>query len=256
MSRRPPIWVISLKRAGNRRAFIRHELDVLGVDYEIVDAVDGRALDERALCSYSEWRTVYQYGRGLGRGMVACSMSHLHAYERIVAENIAEIVILEDDVRPLAEFPVVLDSRNKLPDDWDVVTFHSLFEWATPHPINDLVIAGKYRICSYGRNPMGTQAYLINQHAARRVLEVAYPICLPPDELLFRNRPAGLTIYGIEPSPVVHEEFGSQIHRVQDPARRTSLAAAPLRHVVRLAGRLERRLQRGKDRRVPTRPER
>jgi glycosyl transferase family 25 len=256
MSARPPIWVISLERASDRRAFIRRELDSLGVEYEIVDAVDGRTLDERALCSYSEWRTVYRYGRGLGRGMVACSMSHLHAYERIAAAKIAEVVIMEDDVRPLKEFPGVLDARTNLPDDWDVVTFHSLFDWAVPRPVDDTVIAGKYRICSYERNPMGTQAYLIKHDAARRVLDVAYPICLPPDELLFRKRPAGLTIYGIEPSPVVHEEFGSQINQIRDPARPTPLTAAPLRHVVRFAGRLDRRLQRSKDRRVATPPDR
>src|SRR5207245_186424 len=137
---------------------------------------------------------------------VACSMSHLRAYERIAAEDIPKVVIIEDDVRPRADFPCVLDALDKLPDDWDVVTFHSLFGWAAPDPINEATIADKYRICSYARNPMGTQAYLINQAAARRVLDVAYPICLPPDELLFRRRPAGLTIYGVEPSPVVHEE--------------------------------------------------
>jgi glycosyl transferase family 25 len=239
--------VISLERATDRRAFVRHEFDALGVDYEIVNAVDGRTLDQHALRSYSEWRTVYRYGRGLGRGMVACSMSHLRAYERIAAEEIPEVVIVEDDVRPRADFPRVLDARGRLPNDWDVVTFHSLFGWATPEPVNEVIIADRYRICSYARNPMGTQAYMINHAAARRLLEVGYPICLPPDELLFRRQPAGLTIYGVEPSPVVHEKFDSEIQGITDPAARTPWAAAPLRHVVRFAGRLDRRIRRRRD---------
>ena len=110
----------------------------------------------------------------------------------MVAEQIPEVIIVEDDVRPHADFAAVLDARGDVPGDWDVVTFHSLFEWAAPHPANDTIIADKYRICTYARTPMGTQAYMINQRAARRVLDVGYPICLPPDELLFRSRPAGL----------------------------------------------------------------
>ena len=41
----PPIFVISLARATERRADITRRLDAEGLQYEIVDAVDGRELN-------------------------------------------------------------------------------------------------------------------------------------------------------------------------------------------------------------------
>ena len=244
MSERVPVWVISLERATDRRAFVRQVFGELGVDYEVIDAVDGLQLDERSIRAYSEWRALFRYGRGLGRGMLAASMSHLRAYERMLANDVPEVLIVEDDVRPNPDILRVLDERDRFPSDWDVVTFHSLFEWSRPTPVDDGAIANGYNICTYERTPMGLQAYLINHSAARRVLDIAYPICLPPDELLFRPRPAGLTVYGIEPSPVVHEDFASEIHRTDAPAAVMSTTLAPLQAVVRLAGRADRRLHR------------
>ena len=47
-------------------------------------------------------------------------------------------------------------------------------------------------------------AYLIRRDAAERLIHVGLPAHLPADELLFRHRRTGLTVYGIEPPPVAH----------------------------------------------------
>lgn len=239
----PPIWVVSLDRATDRRDFVERVFGEAGLPFEIVPAVDGRALSADDLRSYSSTRAMYEYGRELGRGMLACSLSHLRVLERMIDDRIPEVVVFEDDTRPVDGFSDILRARGELPSDMDVVTFHSLFEWATPHPISNDLLAGRYRVCQYERTPMGTQAYLVTRRAAQRVLDVAYPVGLPPDELLFRPRPAGLTVYGIEPAPVVHEDFPSEVRAPAPPVASHGPSARAALQAVRLAGGVRRRLE-------------
>lgn len=207
----PPIWVISLARAVDRRRSVRTSFTAAGIPFELFDAVDGRALEPAERRRYSRWRSLYEVGRDLTLGDVGCSLSHLRVYEQMVAEGIPEVVVVEDDVQPSPALVDVLAGRHALPPDWEVVTMHSLFPSADPQPLPTPPIADGYRVCRYRRIPFGTQCYLVSLAAARRLLAVGYPVRMPPDELLYRRRPAGLRVYGIEPSPVVHADFGSEL---------------------------------------------
>jgi glycosyl transferase family 25 len=238
----PPIWVVSLARATDRREFVDRAFREADLPFEIVPAVDGRALSAAEVAVYSSRRAMFDYGRELTRGLFACALSHLRVLQRMVDERVPEVLVFEDDTRPTAAFATILRERDSFPPDRDVVTFHSLFDWASPVAVDGRNIVVDHRVCRYERTPMGTQAYLITLPAAERVLDVAYPVSLPPDELLYRPRPAALRVYGIEPSPVVHEEFVSEVRapapplRVHGPATRAALEA------VRFSGRVRRRV--------------
>ena len=91
---------------------------------------------------------------------------------------------------------------------------------------------------------MGTQAYLITQQAAQRVLEVAFPIGLPADEVLFRPRPAALDVYGVEPAPVAEESFPSEIRVAAPPIADHGPVAQLGLAATRFAGRVRHRLHR------------
>jgi glycosyl transferase family 25 len=215
----PPIWIISLGSATDRRRFVVDGFTALNIPFELVDGVDGNTLSADELRAYSRRRSLLETGRPLSRGELGCALAHLRLYERMQRESVARAVIMEDDVAPTADLAAVLRSLDRVPDDWDVVTLHSLFDSAEPEPISDDVIAGQYRICRYRGPVFGAQCYVITADAARRALSVAYPVGLPLDDLLFRRRPARLTLYGIEPR-VVHEgSFDSEIvARSQPPA--------------------------------------
>jgi glycosyl transferase family 25 len=238
----PPFWVISLQRAKRRRAFVHSTCASLGIEPVVIDAVDGRALTAEQLAAYSELRAAYSYGRSLRRAEIAIALSHLTVWQRMVDEHVDEVLVLEDDVRPERALLDVLAVRAELPEDADVVTMHSLFGWSAPRPVSPELVPG-YRLCTYERTPMGTQAYLLRLRAAQRLVDVARPIRLPADELVFRPHPAGLRVYGIEPSPVRHDEFPSELHGT--PAARDErrwyerLAFTP----VRIAGRIDHRMR-------------
>ncbi len=121
----PPIWVINLRRSVNRHNFIRAELDRLDLDYELVEAVDGRELGPEELSAiYNPSAAVELIRRELTLGEVGCSLSHLRLYQRQVEEGHEEVVILEDDVNIDPSFPDILRRREAFPADWELVLFH------------------------------------------------------------------------------------------------------------------------------------
>jgi glycosyl transferase family 25 len=207
----PPIWVISLPSAAERRRFVVEGFSTLNIPFELVDGVDGNALSLEDLDSYSRRRALLEIARPLTLGDLGCSLSHLKLYERMQREKVPHAVIMEDDVSPTPDLLPVLRELGRVPADWDVVTLHSLFGSAEPEPVNDDVIAGKFRVCRYRRAIFGTQCYVITLDAARRALAAGYPVCMPPDELLFRKFPAALTVYGIEPRVVNEGAFDSEL---------------------------------------------
>ena len=71
----PPIFVISLARATERRATIRQEL--AGFDFELIDAVDGDKLPANQYQHriQTEWWRVMR-GRELSPGEIGCFLSH------------------------------------------------------------------------------------------------------------------------------------------------------------------------------------
>lgn len=87
------VYVISLARASARRASITAHLDALGIAFELVDGVDGNALDQSYLDS------VVAPDCGLTRGMIGCNLSHLEVSKRHLASGRAVALILEDDAR-------------------------------------------------------------------------------------------------------------------------------------------------------------
>ena len=239
----PPILVVSLERAGDRRAFVERTFRDADLPFEIVPAVDAQELSSADIARYSSRRAMYEYGRELSRGVLACSLSHLRALQRVVDERLPEVVVFEDDTRPLPAFADILKARDSFPAGWDIVTFHSLFEGASAVPLPQEPLVGEFRLCRYRRTPMGTQAYLITNRAAKRVLEVADPIGLPADEILFRARPAALDVYGVDPAPVVHEDFPSEIQIAAPPVAAHGPATRAGLELVRVAGKARHRLQ-------------
>jgi glycosyl transferase family 25 len=240
----PPIWIISLRRATDRRETVAAAFRQRRLPFEFVDAVDGRALTDAERAQYSHWRALFHMGRGLSKGHFGASLAHLRVYERMVAEQVPVVAVFEDDVEPLPELRTVLEALDALPADWQVVTLHSLFSWAGPEPVDDWRIAGDHRVCRYRRTPFGAQGYLITLDGARRLLEVGYPVALPCDELLFRRWPASLVRYGIEPPVLVHRDVTSEIHRRPECVIPDRPLRRPVEWAVVIAGKAWYRLRR------------
>ena len=104
------IFVINRKQDVARRDAIASRLNVLGCAFELVEAVDGHALDEtakRALADVVKMRRVL---RVMSDGEIGCAASHLAVYRRMIAEKIESACILEDDARLSEQFASAVET--------------------------------------------------------------------------------------------------------------------------------------------------
>jgi glycosyl transferase family 25 len=91
-------YIINLARSPERRAHITAEMGKTGIDYEIVEAVDGRELD------LDDARTIESIAPSMLSESwflpthVACALSHLRVYQKILADGQDRALVLEDDV--------------------------------------------------------------------------------------------------------------------------------------------------------------
>jgi glycosyl transferase, family 25 len=173
-----PVFVISLARATDRRAAISRHLERLGIEYEIIDAVDGANLSKVELSRrVAPECTVHP-------GAIGCYLSHIQVYERVVAQQARVALVLEDDAR--------VDPRVKLMLEG---AFHSLdFDYCflDSDSHNDqgavfydaesgIVLADGILAHELSAGPQTLHSYFISLDGARKRLAHAYPITRPID---------------------------------------------------------------------------
>lgn len=97
------IFMINLKRRPERRVKMELTLNELGIEYTYFEAVDGRKLTDEALVEKGitlmpEYSDPY-HKRPMKMGEIGCFLSHYAIWERIVENNLKEVLILEDDIK-------------------------------------------------------------------------------------------------------------------------------------------------------------
>lgn len=87
------IFVINLKRASDRKKNFLQNWQPFAKEITFFEAIDGNNLSEKELSD----KALHYPSLKLTKGEIACALSHLAIYEKIVAEKIPMALILEDD---------------------------------------------------------------------------------------------------------------------------------------------------------------
>lgn len=173
-----PVFVISLARAPERRATISQHLKNLGIEFRLIDAVDGKAM------SPSQITEIVAPGKKMHPGVIGCYLSHINAYKIIRDENIEVALILEDDTRLDPRIRNLLltgcDSQ-----DWDYC-FLDCDDHNDQGPVFYDADSGKalgagFTAYSLSSGPHTLHAYLINRTAAINRLAHSFPLERPID---------------------------------------------------------------------------
>ena len=180
-----PIIVINLRRSTERRAFMEQQLQQFGVKYEFFPAVDGKNMseEEKSMCSYKRAKAA---GRPIEIGEMACALSHVKVYEKMVQEDIAELLILEDDALLHSHFFDILFQRKKWqPGDLQILHFdYGAYHRSKCIPYYKLDDKNEYTVSRHVYKYWGAYCYVLTNLAARYLLERAYPIVFTSDALL------------------------------------------------------------------------
>lgn len=130
------IFIINLKRSSERRKHIEKQLKRLGLDYEFIDAVDGRVLSDEALREVSDLDNYMKHPtwQNRGKGLIGCALSHQAVYKAMVKQNIPRALVLEDDIFIKKEMGELLKKIDKMPDvgEKELILFEAESSYGKP----------------------------------------------------------------------------------------------------------------------------
>lgn len=97
------IFMINLKRRPERRLKMELTMKEIGIDYKYLEAVDGKKLTDDILAQKGiQFMTGYEdpyHKRPMKMGEIGCFLSHHSIWQKMVDENLKEVLILEDDIK-------------------------------------------------------------------------------------------------------------------------------------------------------------
>jgi GR25 family glycosyltransferase involved in LPS biosynthesis len=142
----------------------------------------------------------------LTRGEIEITLQHIAAYRKIIAENLSQAIIFEDDVILKDNFRVNIARCAKLlPQDYDVFYFgQGCFQ---EQKFDEAEVREKYTDAPFtvfkkeNRQSRFTDSYLISRKGAETLLARMIPFCFPIDwELNYQQFVLGMNIYWVYPT--------------------------------------------------------
>jgi len=123
------VYMINLERREDRYSRMEYNFELLGVDFKLAAAVDGKQitqnyLNENNIQMLPEFSEPY-HGRPLTFGEIGCFMSHYKIWTDIIESEHDTVLVFEDDIKFEPYFIQKLDyllaELKTIPDKWDLV---------------------------------------------------------------------------------------------------------------------------------------
>ena len=231
------IICVSLSDQHDRRTFMTSQLNAIGVPFQIMDAVRvnldagwPEAYDRKARLRYTL--------SDLRAGEVGCYLSHQQCWQLFLKSDNELCCILEDDVRLHKDFLQTVEALCESRDSWDLVRLFAFFPCSSKKLQR---ICGDHYLVDYlVKQPNGTQGYLVNRHAAQKLLEHTATMIHAIDDSIDREWEHRLRMRGLEPAVVSHNDFASTIGKRSEVKK--TLAGRFVREYFRMASNLRKQI--------------
>ncbi len=199
------IFLINLDREKERLESAVRQLALMGVEYERMSAVYGKALsEEESRTAFSPFRWWCAMGRSVALAEIGCALSHYKIYRQMVEdETLPYCCILEDDIALSPEFNS---------------TLRDVERWLDPTKPQVVILNDHQN--AYGGLPAGihrshggtcTDGYVLTRVAARSLLDANLPIVVPCDTWGRWVRQGRIELYHAVPAVVrqMQDVFGT-----------------------------------------------
>jgi len=206
-------YIINLDRSQDRYAYVKPNVDQLGIPVERISAVEGKALSDAEINEVVDVQTFKEFlSHFPKKGTIGCSLSHIKAWKAFLESPFEYAVIFEDDVNfDPAKLKTMINDLTQSAKEWDVVSFE-ISHRGTPLTIKSFPNGQKLVV--YLTEISHTGAYMLNRAAAIKLLDKALPIKMPIDHYITRGWEFGLKFTGIENPRLVYQRYGtSEINR-------------------------------------------
>lgn len=193
------VHIITLEQSAARRAALEERLRLLGVDYELSQAIEGAA----GYAAFEEcdlWEYFLNTGRAPSDGEVGCYASHLRLWQLCAASG-EPLVIMEDDAAPLPIFAAALEATRRLIHRYGFVRFE--YDGPSqPARTRELEQAGSFTIHYFAKYPYGAMCYALTPEVARSFIASSRELRAPVDQFIKRCWEHGQPLYGLLPYSV------------------------------------------------------
>ncbi|XP_031622692.1 glycosyltransferase 25 family member [Contarinia nasturtii] len=210
------IFMINLLRRPERRIKMERSFKELGLNVEHVAAVDGKKLTQEYLdeigVKYLPGYSDPFHNRPMTKGEIGCFLSHFMVWEKQVAQNLQEVLVLEDDIRFEPYFKQramhLLDEARKI-GGWDLIYF------------------GRKRLLKKNEMWVDGSDYLV--HASYSYWTLGYVLSLEGAKKLLAAKPLENLIPVDEFLPVMFNQHQNETWKSAFPNRNlVAWSAAPL----------------------------
>ena len=202
-------FIIHLKRAKQRRAYVDEIISKLNIETEIIDAVDGRLLTKNKILQYYSETPLFQpvYPFKVNKGEIGCFLSFRKAWQNIVDQNLSGGLIFEDDVsldinvfqnsfntalRWIKKYGYIQFQVRDIPKKSKIIKVHRDVHLLKPSP-----------------TLLRCSAQLVSYSTAKKLLKITEKFDRPVDGLLQLNWSTGVDVTAIRPSGTLDNTYAS-----------------------------------------------
>lgn len=168
---------------------------------------------------YSPSLNAHQYYKPLVNGEKGCYLSHIRAWQQLVASDAPFMVVLEDDVAVQDSFSSALEAIQELDMPWDMIKLMGREQEKIQQA---LPLSNGLSLVQYRRVPSYTAGYAISRAGAQKLLASRIPFGRPIDIDLRFWWENDMRIYGVYP-PVISLDDTSQTSSISGRQQGTSL---------------------------------
>ncbi|MCT4701513.1 glycosyltransferase family 25 protein [Enterobacteriaceae bacterium H20N1] len=165
---------------------------------EFIEAVDGHLFNENE---------IKQHTRPLNyaflKGEVGCALSHQKIYKKMIADNIDQAVIFEDDISLPDNIADIIE-HIKIDNKKSSIVLLSRVNRFRTKPLK--TITQNYKLHKM-HQATTAHAYIINKKTAQNMLDFMYPVWMVADKWDFFEDHSIANIDCIIPAPVVLNDF-------------------------------------------------
>lgn len=207
-------FIINLEQDIEKKEKITKLCDSLGIDYEVIKAIYGKALSEEEIKenTYPKEEQLKRFKRELSLGEIGCAMSHRYCYQRIIDDNLEDAIILEDDAIFNEELLEFLKYKDEFPRDLELLLIgHYMqvynddgFRIESQHSLRFNKNIAKWKIKRLVSGGNGTHGYYLTKNGAVKLLDKMQKIYIPSDHYTAKHD--YVNMYALFPS-IINQEL-------------------------------------------------
>ncbi|WP_338412701.1 glycosyltransferase family 25 protein [Psychrobacter raelei] len=174
--------IISLDSANKRRQHIENEFGKHQLSYEFFDA-----LRPEQAAQYAKSLNLEDTS-DLTPTELACMMSHVAVWEKIIAEQLDYVAIFEDDVYLGEDAGNLLNSTDWIHPDWHIIKIEAFAKKTYLGSKTYEVLANKRHVTQLKGKNLGTAGYILSKKGAIIYLDyIKSQVLVPLDIMMFDN---------------------------------------------------------------------